>query len=545
MYFRPSQISFTWLVFAVFAAICHAVGTHRLSPEVDLGYATYRGEHLPIGVTQFLGMRYAAPPLGDLRFRAPHEPVAEAGVQDATQHGDICYSIASGGPPVPSSEDCLFVDVYAPASATRNSKLPVMVWLSGGAFVQLFNPNYNGTGLIKASNDGVLVVTLNYRVGPYGFLASEDVRADGDLNVGLLDQQKALEWVTEHIASFGGDPAKVTIFGTSISSVFLNMLAHGGDNRGLFRAGISAAPYMPSVYEVSDLEFQYEQLLNATGCDSLTCLRSVPSEKLQAANIYRPFPSQTQAPLFPYMPVVDGNLLQGQPSALLKAGKIAKVPLLTGTSGTEGTIFAPQANTTSDINVFLRAQYPRLTDEDLAAINCQYEDIPYGFTPPGVKTKEAPLFYRAAAIYGDVAFECQAYEYSNALQQTDIPVYTFLDEIRDPVEVAAGFIVPYTWELQGVWGPQYATNYVALEGADAYEGINAKMVSTLQGYWTSFAKTGMSPNTYRAKHSPEWSKYAQGREMRLRTNETRMEVVSQKQLERCQFWKGLRDKTQL
>ena len=168
-----------------------------VDPLVSLDYASYRGvANSGTGVTQWLGIRFAAPPTGDLRFAAPQDPPKASSVQDATSHGPICLATKGGGPDSGTSEDCLFLDVYAPSNAKN---LPVYVFLQGGGFNLLGNANYNGTGMIAASGGNIVVVTLNYRVGPYGFLASKEVEKGASLNNGLKDQRKALQWVQKYI----------------------------------------------------------------------------------------------------------------------------------------------------------------------------------------------------------------------------------------------------------------------------------------------------------------------------------------------------------
>lgn len=167
-------------------------------PVVNLEYAAYRGTTLAAGVNQFLGMRYAAAPLGDLRFRAPQEPVKERGLQNATAFQPIC---AGTGQEASDSlaEDCLFVNVFAPTNATATSKLPVWVYIQGGGYSVLSNADYNGTEVVTQSDNGLILVNFNYRVGALGFLASQSVRENGALNAGLLDQRKVLEWVQKYI----------------------------------------------------------------------------------------------------------------------------------------------------------------------------------------------------------------------------------------------------------------------------------------------------------------------------------------------------------
>ena len=191
-------------------------------PTVDLGYATYEGTAQSNGQNQFLGMRFAAAPLGNLRFRKPQPPVKMEGVQQAKAFSPICFGVGSGLSDS-MSEDCLFLNVWAPSDATPKSKLPVFFWIQGGGYVANSNANvsfpyfvcetacmpiyshsqYNGSELVQATGNKMVFVNINYRVGPFGFLSSEKVREDGDLNVGLLDQRRALEWVQEHITIVG------------------------------------------------------------------------------------------------------------------------------------------------------------------------------------------------------------------------------------------------------------------------------------------------------------------------------------------------------
>lgn len=184
---------------------------NRIPLTVDLGYSQYQGAAVENGINQYLGMRFAAPPLGDLRFRGPADPVYNATVQPATEFGPLCVRVGSNSST--TSEDCLFINVFAPSNATTNSKLPVWFFITGGGYLTLANADYTGTDVIPASNHSIVLVNFNYRVGAYGFLASDKVRQDGDLNAGLLDERKALEWVQKYIHLFGGDPDHVVIHG--------------------------------------------------------------------------------------------------------------------------------------------------------------------------------------------------------------------------------------------------------------------------------------------------------------------------------------------
>ena len=431
-----------------------------------------------------------------------------------------------------------------------------MLWIQGGAFIsklnqpsQLekilsdrtsianFNANYNGTGLVEASDKNVIIVTFNFRVGPYGFLASEDVRRDGDLNAGLLDQRQAMSWIQKHIGKFGGDPDKVTIFGTSsgAGSVLLQTLAYRGAPTPLFAAAIASAPYESRVLTVEESEFQYQQLLDATSCKSLRCLRLLSTQQLQSANTARPYPGQDITPLFPYSPCIDGNLIAARPSELLAAGLHVKKPLLLGSSTNEGTIFAPEANDTSEVAVFFRQQFPDLTTKDTARINAEYSSTPQS-------PKHAPYFAGAAAAYGDSTFFCPGLAFASAFSNADVPVYVFRNNILDPVNIALGLGVPHTWEVQAVWGPQYAVNHAAAPGANSYENVNAGIVPIVQRYWTSFARA-WDPNIYKLEGSPDWRLFKLKQRLRLQTNATGMENVDDIERDRCEFWQGLQSRT--
>nr|POE56440.1 lipase 1 [Quercus suber] len=470
------------------------------------------------------------------------------------QHGPLCYGVTNPRlPPIPLpySEDCLFIDVYTPANwpVGKSVGLPVMLWIQGGGYVQMYNPDYNGTGLIEAAHKDAIVVSFNYRVGPYGFLASAELEAERNLNIGLHDQRAAISWVNKNIAAFGGDPERITLFGTSVGggSVLMQLLAYGGaapqnETSVTWSAGIAAAAYTPSVYSVDDMTFHFDTLLDATNCSDLTCLRSLSIEQLQAANLAVPFTGERDAALFGYTPVIDGDLLPDRPLNLLEQGRFAKdKPLIIGNSEFEGTIFAPQANTTEEVDQFLRTQFPKLSNVTLVKLNALYSNTPT--TYPGVTNAVSALFYRASQILTDASFLYPSHTFAKYLSAAGVSVHVFLDQIRDPVEVAIGFLVPHTWELQAVWGPQYATQYVALPGADSYNpgGVNAGSVSLVQAYWTSFARTVGNLNLYKQASAPVWEEFGSGRVLSLQTNATRMEQVDERWKEKSAVWDSFRE----
>lgn len=147
------------------AASCLLTVAASVDPLVDLSYTSYQGVANPGGISQWLGIRYAAPPIGDLRFATPQDPPNNATVQSAQDHGPLCLAVGSSYNATSQSEDCLFLDVYAPCNATSDSKLPVFFFIQGGGYAANSNPNLNGSGLIEAADMNMVVVTFNYRVG--------------------------------------------------------------------------------------------------------------------------------------------------------------------------------------------------------------------------------------------------------------------------------------------------------------------------------------------------------------------------------------------
>ncbi|KAF9544591.1 alpha/beta-hydrolase [Agrocybe pediades] len=279
------------------------------TPVVDLGYAKYQGTIVKDSVTgstnsQFLGIRFAAPPTGALRFSAPALPSPTPSVQLADTQPPICFQTNPWGlsntspflqqngtssrlPVVDDgkgsldprfSEDCLFLNVVTPGRIGEKRNLPVVVWIHGGGYATgsaygsvRFGAFYDGNDLVRESGGEVVAIILQYRLGAFGFLAGEKVKKGGALNAGLLDQQFALKWVQNHISKFGGDPRKVTIWGESAGagSVMQHVIANGGKTKpSLFRAAITSSAYLPSQYkynsripEVSQIDRTYDLVL--------------------------------------------------------------------------------------------------------------------------------------------------------------------------------------------------------------------------------------------------------------------------------------------
>uniref|UniRef100_A0A8C9Q9N0 Carboxylic ester hydrolase n=1 Tax=Spermophilus dauricus TaxID=99837 RepID=A0A8C9Q9N0_SPEDA len=280
------------------------------------------------GVHTFLGIPFAKPPVGPLRFAAPEPPEAWSGVRDGTSHPAMCLQDAKAMntqslkllnltlPSIPMSEDCLYLNIYTPAHAHEGSNLPVMVWIHGGALVIGMASMYDGS--ILAATEDVVVVTIQYRLGILGYFSTGDQHATG--NWGYLDQVAALHWVQQNIAHFGGNPDRVTIFGesaggTSVSSHVVSPMSQGLFHGAIMESGVALLPSLiaGSSEAVSTVSVESEALMS--------CLRGKSEEEMLAFKI---IPG-----------VVDGVFLPRHPQELLTSTDFQPVPSIIGVNNDE------------------------------------------------------------------------------------------------------------------------------------------------------------------------------------------------------------------
>ncbi|THV05669.1 alpha/beta-hydrolase [Dendrothele bispora CBS 962.96] len=218
--------------------------SHAQSPSVTLEYGTFTGSDDPsTGITSFLGIRFADPPTGNLRWRAAvSPPSSNVGTVNATQFAPICASIGQTGDG--TSEDCLFGNVFVPSGTTSDDSLPVMVWFHGGGFQNGGTRDFDPRLIMQSSKNPMIFVSFAYRLGALGFLGGARLKADGQLNAGMQDQRAGLAWLQRYISQFGGDPSRVTIWGESAGagSTMFHLLANGGDAGGLFHAAMGDSP---------------------------------------------------------------------------------------------------------------------------------------------------------------------------------------------------------------------------------------------------------------------------------------------------------------
>ncbi|HEX4020593.1 MAG TPA: carboxylesterase family protein [Acidobacteriaceae bacterium] len=446
-------------------------------------------------IREFLGIPYAAPPVGPLRWKPPQPAIKWHGVRAATSFGSRCMQPAVYADMIfrdpGQSEDCLTLNVWTPAQK-KNAKLPVMVWIYGGGFTTggTSEPRQDGEHL---AHKGVLIVSMNYRLGIFGFFVHSELAAESPQhatgNYGLMDQTAALQWVQRNIAAFGGDPGNVTIFGESAGSMSVSaqmasplargLFAHAiGESGGAFPGPRGSSPPL-SVVEKQDEAFAQE----AFGNSGLTFLRSVSAAELLKAA------STRIAGVKPHFwPNIDGEFLPESAPAIYAEGKQAHVPLLAGWNKDEGTtdvIFEPQKPTVESLTEMANKQFGVQASEFLKAY--------------AASNNEEAL--RVADDYaGDRFIAYSTWAWLEAQVKTgDSPVYRYHFDLGSPGDPnhPAAIGAFHSDDIEYVFG-----NLDSRKGA-AWRPEDYKLSELMQDYWTNFAKTG-DPN---GPNLPEWPTY--------------------------------------
>jgi para-nitrobenzyl esterase len=452
------------------------------APVVTTNDGAVRG--MTVGtVDEFLGIPYAAPPTGNLRWRPPQPPAGWQGVRDATQFAPSCPQPAGLFAPAGSfSEDCLYLNVYTPMlhSGDEDSR-PVLVWIHGGGLTAEGSSNYDGAELAAA---GAVVVTINYRLGALGFLAHPSLasRPGGPAgNYGLMDQQAALRWVQDNISQFGGDPNNVAIAGQSAGglSVLAQLVSTGA--RGLFqRAIIQSGTFALDQQPLATAEAAGEAFAGALGCPGQTaqtaaCLRNLPVADLVT-------------PTFIGIPgVVDGKVLTEPIGAALAAGRFAHVPVLNGTNHDEERLFVDALGVTVSGGTFVPIPGGTVTpgsyQGDIAAVlgvSAARAAAIAAEYPPGADPQAA-----LSTLVSDANFACPALQVD---QETAQRVPTFAYEFNDnnAPQPYTPFItvatheseLPYLFDLpnatfHGTFSPDQQT-----------------LAASMRTAWVNFAATG-------------------------------------------------------
>ncbi|WP_410514746.1 carboxylesterase/lipase family protein [Paenibacillus sp. BR2-3] len=314
------------------------------------------------GVNIWRGIPFAAPPVGELRFRAPQPPEPWSSVRDALEFGPVSHQPPDtrgtrfGGSKPQHSEDCLYLNIWSPRAGGEG--LPVMVWIHGGTFVTGAGsqPMFDGASL--AARGKVIVVSINYRLGPFGFLHLSPLGEGYASNQGLLDQIAALKWVQQNIAAFGGDPKHVTVFGESAGSMSIAALLAMPAAKGLFSGAImqsgTSQTLQPQQAEGIAAGLLDELGISPGGGDT-SLLISLPAEKIMEAAERMTFKLSGGSLSMFYQPVIDHDTLPEDPAKAVSGGSASGIPLLIGTNRDEGNLFFREGSNAAGFEQSLKA----------------------------------------------------------------------------------------------------------------------------------------------------------------------------------------------
>ena len=461
------------------------------APVVNTSAGVLEGQNEG-GLRVFKGIPYASPPVGQARWKPPAKPAPWSGVRPATEFGAACtqppgrdgsiYSNDTG----PTSEDCLTLNVWSPAGA---NKAPVFVWIHGGALVSGSSKEkvYDGARLAAL---GLVVVSINYRLGVFGYLAHPELSAESPLgisgNYGLLDQIEALRWVQQNISAFGGDRSNVTIAGESAGGLSVMYLMASPLARGLFSKAIAQSAYMISTPELKQRRFGAPAaeeagtaLATALGAPNIAALRAMDAGALSAA--------AAKASFSPFG-AVDGHVLTGQLVDVFDRGEQAPVPLLAGFNSGEirslTYLVLPDPANSRDYERIIRERYGDLANEFLRLY-------------PSANVHESILATTRDALYGWTAE--RLVKKQAALGQ---PSFLYLFDHGYPAADAASLHGFHASELPYVFGTPDRTppRWPKIPATPEEETFSHAMME----YWSSFARTGHP----RASNQPEWPSYS-------------------------------------
>ncbi|KAH7248443.1 lipase [Fusarium solani] len=490
-------------------------------------------------VESFGGIPFADPPTGQLRLRPPQRQTRHLGVFDATGPAAACPQMvlstesesflfdllgdvanlsfiqkATG-----QTEDCLTTTVARPLGTKADAKLPVLFWIFGGGFELGWSSMYDGTSLINHGIDikePFIFVAVNYRVAGFGFMPGKEILEEGSSNLGLLDQRMGLEWVSDNIAAFGGDPDKVTIWGESAGaiSVFDQMALYGGNNtykgKPLFRGAVMNSGSIIPADPVDCPKGQavFDKVIETAGCASaahaLNCLRELNYvDFLNAVNSVPGILSYNSVALS-YLPRPDGRVLKESPDLLLKNGEYAAVPMIIGDQEDEGTLFAlfqPNLTSTESLVSYLKAFFfNSASKSQLTELVNTYDDglaAVVGGSPhrTGLLNEIFPGFKRRAALLGDLVFTLTRRVFLTVARTVnpDVPAWSYLASYN--------------------YGTPILGTFHGSDLIQAFYGILPNYASrSIRTYYINFV-CSLDPNIGAEDKYPLWPRWSQGNKL--------------------------------
>ncbi|KAF6815930.1 carboxylesterase [Colletotrichum sojae] len=499
----------------------------HLLAETD--YGSFQGAYSEqYNISYWQKIPFAAPPVSENRFRGPQPPAPVEGVYDSSQTFDMCPQRTVNG-----SEDCLYLGLYSRPWQKGQPLKPVVVTFYGGGFIQgsaSFNIPPSAYPILNVSTSSdMMFIYPNYRTNAFGLLPGKEIAADpsSDLNPGLLDQEAVLKWTQKHVASFGGDPDDVTVWGQSAGggSVLAQALGRGGKQK-LFRKAMASSPFWPKTYRYDSAEAQalYDELARRTGCagpDSLACLKRAEVQTIRDASLAISSSHQYNTSTFTWSPVIDGEFLQEPLSEATAKGNVNMELAFALHNTHEGENFIPPGfqgaadagsppfnSSEASFDAWLRGFLPGFKECEIEAVKKLYpesgvtETISYNTT-----------YVRAGLIYRDVVLSCPAYWFSGSASK-------------------GGWLGEYSLNPS-----KHASDTVWWNQNNAVQKTDPARYQSYAGVFASFFQTGdpnalkLSPSTEAAvpplKENKEWTIVDAG-----------FETAELEHLDkRCEFWR--------
>lgn len=506
-------------------------------------------------VNIFRGIPFAAPPTGPNRFKPPQPAQSWTGVRDTIVNGPICPQLRVSELFHLGDEDCLYLDVYIPEGTPLESKLPVLVWIFGGAFV--FGDNwefgwYDATKLVK--QHGYVFVAMNYRLGALGFLATDELRqenGDGSAgNMGMRDQRFALQWIQRNIANFGGDPKRVTIFGESAGAISVCYHLASPASFGLFNAALMASGMCDSnefFFSYDDSQSWSLTYASMVGCNHtqvtgdafLKCLRGLSTSEIMGPIILPlKFPSDGGFhpgvyPILPWGITIDNSAegLQQLPIDAITDGHWAKVPVVAGSNNDEGSIFMPLLllivpGTDFPIDdAGLNLSMLHFFANNQTLVNVIYDHYPaYAYKDAGD---------RGAHILRDFFFSCSMRRVTWAISAQGVPAWLYHLTYKNDWLDYKFFGDYHSFDLQFVFDNQFPPI------VHKYSERDQILANTFGDFWSNFAWTG-DPNG-NAQHKENRSNstmwpYSNSSTMQNLVMDVPASVEDQYSSVQCDFW---------